>query len=362
MINSHRGDSSNPRVNNSDRSDASSVSNMPIFSNNQGKTPSLFVVNKTIKEVVERTEEEKVQEAEQTENAEEVDNAEEEKVQTTATVNKKRRSSRILSIDILQINNRDSDEIKSSTLQHIDLQQWIPEDEEFDTNNEDDEELIEDDDQDDSDDREEEDEDECIESRPFTPENKKPLECISGSKKPIVQNKNNLNSTSYRGAFTCKIVKKKAQDLEKGKVVAFGSTAARNNDDMSTQQILERNKKIHKHYQGPYKKKKNISLYCAVPKNLEEQKDLFFESEFKYNPQFVYENENMTRRYLKQFYNEENKSPEGVPLADDELLKLATRILKAWIKDFGTETEYLQSEGKILTREETEKVLNSFNS
>lgn len=204
----------------------------------------------------------------------------------------------------------------------------------------------------DSDEREEEDEDEWVESRPLTPDSER--SDMEEDKKTDSGNRVIMGATQ-RGAFTWKIVKKKAQDLEKGKIVAFGSTAQRT-DDLSTQQILERNKKIQKHYQGPYKKKKHISLYWSLPKNLEEQKTLFFESEFTVNPQFIYENENVTKKYLRQFYSENSKSPEGIPQASSELLKLATKILKAWIKEYGTETEFLQSEGDILTREETEKV------
>lgn len=143
-------------------------------------------------------------------------------------------------------------------------------------------------------------------------------------------------------------------------MVAFGTTASIKNDDLTNQQILERKQKIHRHYQGPYKKRKNISLFCSVPKNLEEQKILFFESLHTYNPQFIYDNENLTKKYLKQFYNEANKSPEGVPLANSELLKSATKILKAWLKEFKSETEYLQTEGHVLTREETESVIMEY--
>ena len=100
--------------------------------------------------------------------------------------------------------------------------------------------------------------------------------------------------------FTCKIVKKKAQDIDKGYVIAFGTTAAikKETPEMSNQQILERNRQIQKHYHGPYKKKKNISLVWSVPKNIEEQKQIFFASGFTENPQFIYENETLTRRYL----------------------------------------------------------------
>ena len=200
-------------------------------------------------------------------------------------------------------------------------------------------------------------------SRPLTPEAKKFIQ-NSDKKKPISHNSNTkLNSTSYRGAFTWKIIKKKAQDIDKGNVVAFGTSAAiranTNNDEMSNQQLLERKMQINKHYQGPYKKKKNISLAYSQPKNKEEQKNIFFESGYTENPIFVYENENLTRKYLKQFFSDK-KSPDGIPLASDDLLKVATKILKAWIGHFKTETSFLQSEGEVLTREQTEDIISEY--
>lgn len=157
-------------------------------------------------------------------------------------------------IDVGAVTGRNFADIKSATLQNIGrfmVNNTVEKDDAYQTNNGDelDEDLMEDSDS------IEEDDDECAESRPLTPEEDKQ----NDDKKIMGYGKNQLNST-VRGAFTCKIVKKKAQDLGDGRVVAFGSTAARN-DEMSNQQILERNKKIHKHYQGPYKKKKHISLF-----------------------------------------------------------------------------------------------------
>jgi hypothetical protein len=104
----------------------------------------------------------------------------------------------------------------------------------------------------------EEDDDELIESRQFTPEERKELDENSGDRKAMLAK--NQMSTTIRGTFTCKIVKKKAQDIDnKGKLIAFGTTAMRN-EELSNQQILERKQKIQKHYQGPYKKKKQHSV------------------------------------------------------------------------------------------------------
>ncbi|CAI2360908.1 unnamed protein product [Moneuplotes crassus] len=222
-----------------------------------------------------------------------------------------------------------------------------------------------------------EEDDECVESRPISPESeensKEKIDGLNIAKKPILTNESkniiqaripqcssskNQGGNSIKGTFTCKIVKKKGNDIDKGKMVAFGSTASRN-DELTNQQILERKQKIHKYYHGPYKKKKNISLLCSVPKNLEEQKKLFFEAECNYNPQFVYDNENLTRKYLKQFFSE-NKSPEGVPQARNDLLKYATRILKNWLKDFGSESAFLKTEGEIISKEDTESIISKY--
>jgi hypothetical protein len=53
-------------------------------------------------------------------------------------------------------------------------------------------------------------------------------------------------------------------------------------------------------------------------------------------------------------------SPDGVFKANNEYLKTATKILKAFIKDFKNETGYLESEGEILTKEETEDTIKTY--
>ena len=47
-------------------------------------------------------------------------------------------------------------------------------------------------------------------------------------------------------------------------------------------------------------------------------------------------------------------------MANDEYMKIATKILKSWLKDFKSETNYLQTEGEILTKEETERIINEY--
>lgn len=117
---------------------------------------------------------------------------------------KKRPLSCVVKVDMCRIPNGHPDELNSATIRQ-EIERLIEKDEMYETTNGDDldEDLIEENDQEDSDDIDEEDEDECVESRPLTPESKKPLEGISGCKKPILPGKTpGMNSTAYRGAFT----------------------------------------------------------------------------------------------------------------------------------------------------------------
>lgn len=52
-------------------------------------------------------------------------------------------------------------------------------------------------------------------------------------------------------------------------------------------------------YTSPYKKKKNVSLACANPINLEEEEKKFFESNFSVNPIFKYKNEEQVEKFMK---------------------------------------------------------------
>lgn len=44
-----------------------------------------------------------------------------------------------------------------------------------------------------------------------------------------------------------------------------------------------------------------MALINTTPKNLEEQEELFFLSDCKYNPQFEYENIEMTQKFLQMY-------------------------------------------------------------
>jgi hypothetical protein len=93
-------------------------------------------------------------------------------------------------------------------------------------------------------------------------------------------------------------------------------------------------------------KKANVwALVNTTPKNLEEQEQLFFESNCTYNPQFEYENIESTQKFLSMY-----KEP------NTELLDIAQKILDSFIQMFGSETAYLESEGEIISQEETERI------
>jgi len=83
-------------------------------------------------------------------------------------------------------------------------------------------------------------------------------------------------------------------------------------------------------------------MHHCVPKNLEEQKQVFFESNCTVNPVFEYESYAATQKYIAQF-----KEPS------EELLELAKRILNSFIEIYGSESNYEATEGEIVPREET---------
>ena len=91
-------------------------------------------------------------------------------------------------------------------------------------------------------------------------------------------------------------------------------------------------------------KQKNVALIHSMPKNLEEEQQKFFESDCKLNPIFDYENPALATKYLSQF-----KEP------NDEYMQIAKNILDGFLQVYGSETNYLSTEGNIITQEETEK-------
>ena len=75
-----------------------------------------------------------------------------------------------------------------------------------------------------------------------------------------------------------------------------------------------------------------------MPKNLEEEQVRFFENNCQVNPIFEYENPAQAAKYLTQF-----KEP------NDEYMQIAKKILDAFLSHYGSESNYLLTEGKILT-------------
>ena len=91
------------------------------------------------------------------------------------------------------------------------------------------------------------------------------------------------------------------------------------------------------------------ALVFMLPKNLEEQQDLFFQNDCKVAPVFEYENYATTQKLLASF-----REPS------DEYMDIATKILESFIATYGTETGYLESEGDILSQEETESIIMQY--
>ena len=73
-----------------------------------------------------------------------------------------------------------------------------------------------------------------------------------------------------------------------------------------------------------------MALNHALPKNLQECQDRFFESKFKINPQFEYDNEYQAQKLLDSF-----QEPDG------KYLEIAKLILESFLKEYTSETAYL---------------------
>ena len=79
------------------------------------------------------------------------------------------------------------------------------------------------------------------------------------------------------------------------------------------------------------------ALNHALPKNLQECHERFFESDFKINPQFEYENALFAQKFLEQFDEQ-----------DGQYLEIAKTILDSFLKEYGSESAYLDAEGRKL--------------
>ena len=104
---------------------------------------------------------------------------------------------------------------------------------------------------------------------------------------------------------------------------------------------------------SPQKKKKqaqnSMALVHTLPKNIEEQQEIFFENDCKVNPQFEYENYALTQNFLKQY-----KEPSS------EFIETAIKIMDSFVKEFGSESLYLETEGEVISQEETETIFQNY--
>lgn len=104
---------------------------------------------------------------------------------------------------------------------------------------------------------------------------------------------------------------------------------------------------------SPAKKKKvkqnEKTLINVRPKNIVEQQELFFANKFKINPIFEYENPQLTQKTMLSYAQ-----------ASFQYLDIAKVILDSFLETFGSETKYLETEGDILSQEETETIMNNY--
>jgi hypothetical protein len=87
-----------------------------------------------------------------------------------------------------------------------------------------------------------------------------------------------------------------------------------------------------------------------MPKNAAEEEQKFFESGYTINPQFEYDNLAAASKFINQF-----KKPRS------ELLPISIKIIDAFLKQYGSESNYLLTEGRVITdKDETEQIFNNY--
>lgn len=84
-------------------------------------------------------------------------------------------------------------------------------------------------------------------------------------------------------------------------------------------------------------KKKNNKILASMPANWEEEEKTFFESNFEYNPQFVYDSPATNRRFLKMF-----------PAPRYDYLPQAKNIMDKFLETYGSESKYFETEGAAM--------------
>lgn len=84
---------------------------------------------------------------------------------------------------------------------------------------------------------------------------------------------------------------------------------------------------------------------------MKEANEAFFASGYKENPQFEYEDASAAKKFLKQF-----DEPDG------QYLDIAIKIIDSFLREYGTQSNYLACEGKVLDQEETMMIIESYLS
>jgi len=91
-------------------------------------------------------------------------------------------------------------------------------------------------------------------------------------------------------------------------------------------------------------------VWTLTPSNLEEQERLFFENGCTKNPQFTYGNSKLITRMIKLF-----QKPKG------NLLGLAVNIIESFLKNYISESKFLEDYGgNLMTKEETTEIFQSY--
>ena len=92
----------------------------------------------------------------------------------------------------------------------------------------------------------------------------------------------------------------------------------------------------------------DYSIAFMSPSNLVEQQERFFANNCKVNPVVEYAN------FARAQKNVLNRRP------NDELLYLSKKIMDSFIQVYGFETNYLESEGDTLSKDETEIYIREY--
>ena len=84
-----------------------------------------------------------------------------------------------------------------------------------------------------------------------------------------------------------------------------------------------------------------------MPANWETEEAKFFEMNYDYDPQFVYDSPATNKRFLKMF-----------PAPKTEYLPQAKQIIDKFLETYGSESNYFATEGRLLTdKDEVEKII-----